>query len=117
MALHHKLCHTLGGSFDLPHAETHAIVLPHVVRYNEKHAPEAIAKVARALGTDDAAARLQALLAEMKLPTSLRELGLAEGQLDEAAHLATLRPYFNPRPVDRVSIRQLLGDAFAGRLA
>ncbi len=117
MALHHKLCHTLGGSFDLPHAETHAAVLAHVVRYNEKHAPEAIAAVARALGTDDAAARLFALLTELELPTSLRELGLAETALDSAADLATQRPYFNPRPVDRASIRGLLGDAFAGRLA
>jgi alcohol dehydrogenase class IV len=39
MALHHKLCHTLGGSFDLPHAETHAVVLPHAVAYNSAAAP------------------------------------------------------------------------------
>jgi maleylacetate reductase len=117
MALHHKLCHTLGGSFDLPHAETHAAILPHVVRYNERHAPEAIAAVARALGTDDAAARLFALLAELKLPMSLRELGLSEADLDKAADLATQRAYFNPRPVDRASVRRLLGEAFAGRLA
>ncbi len=117
MALHHKLCHTLGGSFDLPHAETHAAVLPHVVRFNEKHAPEAIAAVARALGTDDAAARLFDLLNELGLPRALRDLGLAEADLDKAADLATQRPYFNPRPVDRAGVRQLLGDAFAGRLA
>lgn len=117
MALHHKLCHTLGGSFALPHAETHAVVLPHVVRYNQDHAPEAIAAVARALGTDDAAGRLFALLAELGLPVSLRELGLAEQDLDRAADLATERPYFNPRPPDRRSIRQLLGNAFSGHLA
>ena len=117
MALHHKLCHTLGGTFDLPHAETHAAVLPHVVRYNERHAPEAIGRVARALGTEDAAGHLRELLRELGLPQSLRELGLAEADLDRAADLATERPYFNPRPVDRTSIRQLLGDAYAGRLA
>ena len=117
MALHHKLCHTLGGRFDLPHAETHAVVLPHVVRYNERHAPGATAAVARALHTEDAAARLFALLDELKLPTCLRELGLAQKDLDEAADLATQRPYFNPRPVDRASIRRLLGDAFSGVLA
>jgi maleylacetate reductase len=54
VALHHKLCHTLGGSFNLPHAETHAIVLPHAARYNRDAAPEAMARVARALGADDA---------------------------------------------------------------
>jgi maleylacetate reductase len=54
MALHHKLCHTLGGSFDLPHAETHAGVLPHATAYNASDAPEAMRVVAEALGTGDA---------------------------------------------------------------
>jgi maleylacetate reductase len=117
MALHHKLCHVLGGTFDLPHAETHAIVLPHVVRYNETHAPDAIAKVARALDVADAAERLFSLLSELALPISLADLGVAESELDHAAELATTNPYYNPRPIDRASIRELLGDAFAGRLA
>ena len=57
MALHHKLCHVLGGTFDLPHAETHAIVLPHAAAYNSAAAPEAMTRVARALGVAEAAAR------------------------------------------------------------
>ena len=123
MALHHKLCHVLGGSFDLPHAETHAVVLPHVVRFNEAHAAPAMARAARALGTDDAAARLFALLGELGLPRSLADLGLREEALDRAAQLATSNPYWNPRPVvagDAASfaaVRGLLADAFAGRLA
>ena len=50
MGLHHKLCHTLGGSFNLPHAETHTIVLPHALAYNAQAAPEAMQRIRRALG-------------------------------------------------------------------
>ncbi len=65
VALHHKLCHVLGG-FGLPHAETHSIVLPHAVRYNQAAAPEAMARVCRAIGSDDAAAGLYDLAAKAR---------------------------------------------------
>ena len=39
MGLHHKLCHTLGGSFNLPHAEVHTVVLPHALAYNAAARP------------------------------------------------------------------------------
>jgi ABC-type branched-subunit amino acid transport system permease subunit len=55
MSLHHKLCHVLGGSFDLPHAQTHAIVLPHATAYNAAAAPEAMMRIARALGAPNTA--------------------------------------------------------------
>ena len=55
MALHHKLCHALGGTFDLPHAETHTIVLPHALAYNAPAVPDAITRIARAIGATDAA--------------------------------------------------------------
>ena len=54
MALHHKLCHTLGGTFDLPHSETHTIVLPHALAYNAPAVPKAVDAVSRALGVKDA---------------------------------------------------------------
>ena len=101
MALHHKLCHTLGGSFGLPHAETHTVVLPHAVAYNAPAAPGAMARAARALGTDDAARGLYDLAGSLRAPRSLRELGLEEGGIARAADLAVERPYWNPRPVER----------------
>src|SRR6202022_3325749 len=55
MALHHKLCHTLGGTFNLPHAETHAIVLPHALAYNARSIPDVMAQLAETLGVADAA--------------------------------------------------------------
>jgi len=115
MALHHKLCHVLGGSFGMPHAETHTVVLPHVIRYNQPAAPEAIARVARAIDADDAAAGLYDLQARVGAPTSLRELGLAEADLDRAAELAVQSAYYNPRELDAGEIRALLQDAFLGK--
>jgi maleylacetate reductase len=115
MALHHKLCHTLGGTFNLPHAETHAIVLPHAIAYNAPAAPEAVARIARALGVDDAAQGLHALARTLGVPASLREIGLREADLDLAADVAMQSPYYNPRPVTRDGIRQLLDDAFHDR--
>jgi alcohol dehydrogenase class IV len=115
VSLHHKLCHVLGGSFGLPHAETHATVLPYAVAYNAPAAPEAMARVARALGTADAVAGLFALADAVGAPRSLAALGLREADLDRAAEIATANPYPNPRPLTRQGIRDLLGAAFAGR--
>jgi maleylacetate reductase len=115
MALHHKLCHTLGGSFNLPHAETHTVVLPHAVAYNSSAAPDAMARVAYALGAADARQGLFDLAKSLGAPTSLEEIGMQESGLDRAAELATLSPYWNPRPLDRAGIRALLDDAFHGR--
>jgi maleylacetate reductase len=115
MALHHKLCHTLGGSFNLPHAETHTVILPHAVAYNALATEEAMTRVARALGSDSAARGLYDLAASLGAPTSLAALGLGETALDRAADLAVQNPYYNPRPVTRDCIRALLQDAFEGR--
>ena len=115
MALHHKLCHTLGGSYNLPHAETHTVVLPHAAAYNTPAAPEAMARVARALGAPSAAAGLYDLAASLGAPLSLAALGMQAADLDQAADLASQNPYFNPRPVTRDGIRALLQNAFEGR--
>jgi alcohol dehydrogenase class IV len=115
MALHHKLCHVLGGSFDLPHAETHTIVIAHAAAYNRAAAPEAMARIARALGVKDAPAGLYDLAARIGAPLKLRDLGLKESDLDRAADIAVRNPYYNPRPVTREGIRALLDDAFQGR--
>lgn len=114
MALHHKLCHTLGGTFDLPHAETHAIVLPHAAAYNASAAPEAMARVARALGAADAPAALHALGRAVGAPKALRDLGMPEAGIDAAADLAVKSPYANPRPIERAGIRALIARAWAG---
>lgn len=114
-ALHHKLCHTLGGSFNLPHAETHTVVLPHAIAYNAPAAADAMARIARALGGGAAAGAIYDLIAKLGGPTSLRQLGMRAEDLDRAADLALQNPYYNPRPVTRESMRALLQAAFEGR--
>jgi maleylacetate reductase len=115
MALHHKLCHTLGGTFNLPHAETHTVILPHAAAYNAKAVPAAMARVARALGASEAATGLFDLAASLGAPTALRDIGMKEEGLARAAELAVQNPYYNPRPVTREGVRTLLDDAFHGR--
>jgi maleylacetate reductase len=120
MGLHHKLCHTLGGSFGLPHAEAHTIVLPHALAYNAHAAPEAMARVARALGVPDAgqplaAARaVQALAHRHGAPVSLAAIGMPADGLDRAAEMAVQNQYPNPRPLERSALRALLQRAFDG---
>ena len=115
MSLHHKLCHTLGGSFNLPHAETHTIVLPHAVAYNAVAAPEAMVRIARALGTADAAAGLYDLARSVGAPLALRDIGLEGGDIERATQIATAKPYWNPREIEANGIHRLLDDAYAGR--
>lgn len=114
MALHHKLCHTLGGSFNLPHAETHTIVLPHALAYNSAAAPTAMTRIARALGRPEAAQGLFDLAMELGAPMALRDLGLKETDLDKACTIALANPYWNPRPIEEGPLRALLQRAWAG---
>jgi maleylacetate reductase len=115
MALHHKLCHVLGGTFDLPHAETHTVILPHATAYNASGSEEAMKRIARALAVPSAARGLFDLALKLKAPLSLKEIGMPESGLDQAADIAVSNPYPNPRKLERDAIRQLLDDAFHGR--
>jgi len=114
MALHHKLCHTLGGSFNLPHAETHTIVLPHALAYNAAAAPGAMQKIAEALNGASAAQAVFDLAKNNGAPVALRDIGMKQADLDKACDIAMQNQYPNPRPLERVAIRQLLQDAFEG---
>ena len=114
MALHHKLCHVLGGSFNLPHAETHSIVLPHAVRYNYDAAPEAMARIERALGAKPAPAAIYDLEKKLGLQLALAELGLNASDVEKAARIATEAPYPNPRKVEYAPLLELLRNAHGG---
>ena len=114
MGLHHKLCHTLGGSFNLPHAEVHTVILPHALAYNASAAPSAMARVARALGAPDAARGVFDLARRHGAPVSLAAIGMPADGLDRAADLAASTPYPNPRPLERDALRALLQRAFDG---
>ncbi|MFI6356302.1 maleylacetate reductase and hydroxyquinol 1,2-dioxygenase domain-containing protein [Streptomyces sp. NPDC050743] len=114
MGLHHKLCHTLGGSFDLPHAETHTVVLPHAMAYNAPAVPDVMRRIADALGVPDAPSGVYDLVASLGGPTSLRDLGMPESGLARATELATSTPYPNPRELTGEGIEELLAGAWHG---
>jgi alcohol dehydrogenase class IV len=114
MGLHHKLCHVLGGSFNLPHAPTHAVILPYVMAYNEPAALPAMSRIAEALDSDHAPSAVQSLVGEMGGPRTLRDIGFSRGDIGRAAELAVSRPYPNPREVTSAGIVQLLEQAFDG---
>lgn len=116
MGLHHKLCHTLGGSFNLPHAEVHTVILAHALSYNASHAPHAMERIARAMGVTDAAQGVLDLARCNGAPTSLCAIGMPQEGLDKAADLAVQSAYPNPRPLERYALRALLQNAFDGTL-
>ncbi len=113
MALHHKLCHTLGGSFDMPHAETHAVLIPHTAAYNADAAADDLAPAAALFGSTIGTG-LWDFAKSLGAPMSLQSLGMKEADLDRAADIAVQNPYWNPRPIERSAIRALLQSAWAG---
>ncbi|MCK8787012.1 maleylacetate reductase [Roseomonas sp. NAR14] len=126
MALHHKLCHTLGGRFGLPHAETHTAVLPHALAYNAPAIPDVMARLNAALGTGDAPLALYELAGRVGAERSLRALGMPGEEGEEEAGEATgdviggtvaavlANPYWNPRPLEAPALRDLLSRAYRG---
>jgi maleylacetate reductase len=114
MAIHHKLCHTLGGTFNLPHAETHTVILPYATAYVAEFAPDAMAAIERALGSENAASGLRDLAKSLGAPLSLAQIGMPEDGIEKAADLAVKNAYWNPRPLEREAIRDLLNRAYHG---
>ncbi|MFC3106671.1 maleylacetate reductase [Undibacterium arcticum] len=114
MGLHHKLCHTLGGSFRLPHAETHTIILPHVLAYNRDAAPDAMHRISIILGAPDAAQGMFDFAQSLAAPTALKDIGMQESDLDLCAKIATQDAYPNPRSMGTKEVRALLENAYWG---
>jgi maleylacetate reductase len=114
MSLHHKLCHTLGGTFNLPHAETHTVVLPHALAYNAPAIPEVMEQLRQVLQTDDPARALFDLAGAVGAARALKEIGMPGDGINTACEVALSNPYWNPRPVDREPLMSLLRRAHAG---
>jgi len=118
MGLHHKLCHTLGGSLGLPHAETHAIMLPHVIAFNSEYAGAAMRKIARGFGTTtpkEAAGRAYAMLSGVGAKNVLKDLGMRFEDIEKVADLAARNKYSNPRPFTAGKLVPLLENAYRGK--
>jgi len=113
MSIHHKLCHALGGAFDLPHAETHTVILPHALAYNAPAVSQALDKLTPVLGDDPAHALFQ-LARQIGAAPSLRALGMPDGRIDEVVDQIFAHPYWNPRPLERSAVRTLIERAYIG---
>jgi alcohol dehydrogenase class IV len=114
MSLHHKLCHTIGGTFDLPHAETHTIVLPHALAYNAPAIPDVMKSLSQRLNTDDPARALFDLAGRIGAKRALRDLGMLESGIETVTDRALTNPYWNPQPLERASLHGLISRAYAG---
>jgi maleylacetate reductase len=116
MSLHHKLCHALGGTLNLSHSDTHSVVLPYALAFNEPYAPAAATALSRALGVPSSPAdRLWHLSRELGAPASLAELGMQQSDVERIVEEVTSRSYGNPRPITQDSVRDLLSAAWAGQ--
>jgi maleylacetate reductase len=113
--IHHKICHVLGGAYDLPHAEMHTVVLPHSIAFMTSREPAAIARIGTALGDDDVAGAVFDLAVRIGAPTDLASIGMPGDRLDEAAGLVTEVVRSSIADVEEPTIRHLLGDAYDGR--
>lgn len=112
---HHKICHVLGGAFNLPHAQTHAVVLPHVLAFNAPSAQDAEARIAAAFDVDRAIDGVQALRRQLDAPRALRDYGFDEADIPRAVDLILpVVPPDNPTPVTAASLARLLRAAWAG---
>jgi alcohol dehydrogenase class IV len=114
IGIHHQLCHLLGGAYRLPHAELHAVVLPHAVHFVTPAARPQLARLAGSLGVDDVAGGIWDLGRRLGTPASLAELGLAEAELDRAAGQAVARVVQTPRRAGVSELRALLEAAWQG---
>jgi maleylacetate reductase len=113
--LHHKICHVLGGMFDLPHAQTHAVVLPYVLALNAPSVPNLERRLAAAFAADSALAGLLDLKVELGAPRALRDLGMRADDVPRAVRpILDAAPSNNPTPVTAETIESLLRDAWAG---
>lgn len=116
IAIHHKLCHVLGGHHGIPHGESNSVILPYAVAYNESAAPDAMEKIKKAMNTKNASRGIYDFTTSIGVPKSLRELGMHQEDLDLAAKETVERTSYNPKPVDFKSVREMLQQAYEGRV-
>ncbi|MCZ6773759.1 MAG: maleylacetate reductase [Proteobacteria bacterium] len=114
IAAHHRFCHVLGGAFGVPHGESNTVMLPQIVRFNAEYAPQAMEQIAGALGCSNAARGLYDLVVELNAPTSLKELGLSLDQLEAVADRCVAETPYNPAPVTRETVMNVMRNAYEG---
>lgn len=113
IGMHHRICHILGGRFEVPHGESNCVVLPHVLAYNASAVPEACAMMESMMGANPAVA-LQRLVRDLGAPVALSELGVPAERIAAIASEAFHHIDHNPLPVDETAVLKLLQASWAG---
>ena len=119
MALHHKICHVLGGTFNLPHADTHTAVLPHALAFNAPATPRAMELLAEALpeGKGDAVKGINILLEKLGMQKDLKRFGMKESDIEIGVQQTLSNAYSNPRKIEEGPIREMIRRCWAGEPA
>jgi len=126
MALHHGLCHVLGGTAGISHGFANSIILPHAMRFNLNAAAPELAQAAEAMGiaragqnvesaAEEAINKVYELIGQMNLPQRLRDVGVQEADLPGLARIAlqSRAVRSNPRPItDAAQIEEVLRAAW-----
>jgi maleylacetate reductase len=113
--IHHKICHVLGGAYDLPHAEMHTVVLPYALAHVAPSQPEAFGRMAAALGEADVPGAIFDLARTIGAPAGLGEIGMPRDRCNEAARLIAEASAGTAIEISESDARALLEHAFAGR--
>ncbi len=111
--MHHVICQTLVRICGSPHAETNAAILPRAMAFMVPRAPDRLADLAEALGTD--AAEIEARILDLGgNPAGLGELGADRSKLDQAIESMLVRPElaFTPEPPSRSDLEALIESAW-----
>jgi maleylacetate reductase len=114
VGLEHAIAQRVRQWFNLDHARTHAIATPYAVGFNAAAAPDAMRRIERALGVNNAARGLYDLNVRLGLPTRFKDLGLKESDIEKAVEVVLAAKIAHPRPVTKADLRNVIGQAYAG---
>ncbi len=114
VGLEHAVAQRVRQWFNLDHAHTHAVVTPYAIGFNSAAAPQAMARIRRALGATDAARGLYDLNARLGLPTGLKGLGMREADIAKAVEIVAAAKIGHPRPVTRADLAEIIRQAYFG---
>jgi maleylacetate reductase len=114
VGLEHAIAQRVRQWFNLDHARTHAVATPYAVGFNAAAAPDAMTRIARALGAKDAARGLYDLNVKLGLPTGLRDLGLKEADIGRAVEVVAAVKIAHPKTVSMADLLNVISQAYAG---
>jgi maleylacetate reductase len=114
VGLEHAIAQRVRQWFGLDHASAHAVATPYAAGFNAVAAPEAMARIKRALSAADAARGLYDLNARIGLPTGFKGLGMREEDLGKAIEVVTKAKITHPRPVSPADVANIITQAYAG---